>query len=275
MKFTRHIGLTACAVLVLGGCDKLSDVGEKHNDTPPTASVVVLNQPFTTDAAGKATTRVRTGTEVFLSGKDSEGGEVPVLGYSWRTLTNGAVTQNLKLITRNNNTVSFTAPDVSRDTTLTFRLTVTDANNQIATQDVDVNVIAIPDGRHFLTYGFTTPRKLHLSAMTSRNVTPAELATASGRDVSFEVVVRQLVDYTTPGVDGPWLQVKSTTLPGKWQADYGARRDCDSTQELSNPGFDIEVPALDIDDILALVDPRDPAAEPNPALVDQFRTKLE
>lgn len=265
----------ACAVF-LSACGGLSDVGNQDNDdAPPTASAVVLNQPFSTDAAGKVTTRVRSGSEVFLSGKDSDGTVAPVLKFDWQMLTQGATANQVRLVTRNKHTISFAAPAVPQDTTLQFRLTVTDSNGKTAQEDVDVLVIAIPDGNHFLSYDLTAPRKLRLSAMTSRDVPASELAAVSGRDVNFQITVRQLVDYTTPGVDGPYLQVSSRTLSGKWLASYGASRDCDDTPELRNPEFEVEVPAVNMDDILALVDPANPALEPNPALVDQFQVKLD
>lgn len=276
MTTTTSSVLLACAVLSLAACGGLSDVGHQDNDeTAPTASAVVLNQPFSTDAAGKVTTRVRSGSEVFLSGKDSDGTVAPVLKFDWQLLTQNAAASQVKLVTRNKNTVSFAAPAVSQDTTLQLRLTVTDSNGKTAQKDVDVVVIAIADGNHFLSYDLATPRKLHLSAMTSRDVPATELAAVSGRDVDFQITVRQLVDYTTPGVDGPYLQVSSKTLNGKWLTSYGASRDCDDTPELRNPGFDVDVPAVNIDDILAMVDPANPALEPNPALVDQFRVKLD
>lgn len=266
----------ACAAVLLAACGGLSDVGNQDNDdAPPTAAAVVLNQPFSTDAAGKVTTRVRSGTEVFLSGKDSDGSVAPVLKFDWQLLTQDATASQVRLITRNKNTISFPAPAVLQDTTLQFRLTVTDSNGKTGQQDVDVTVIAIPDGDHFLSYDLTAPRTLRLSAMTSRDVPAAELAAVSGRDVDFQITVRQLVDYTTPGVDGPYLQVSSRTLDGKWLASYGASRDCDDTPELRNPGFELAMPALDIDDILAAVDPANAALEPNPALIDQFRVKLD
>ena len=172
----------ACAALALGACGGLSDVGNQDNDdTPPTAAAVVLNQPFSTDAAGKVTTRVRSGTEVFLSGKDSDGSVAPVLKFEWQLLTQGATASQVRLVTRNKNTISFPAPAVLQDTTLQLRLTVTDANGKTAQRDVDVTVIAIPDGNHFLSYDLTAPRTLRLSAMTSRDVPAAELTSVSGR----------------------------------------------------------------------------------------------
>ncbi|HKE94898.1 MAG TPA: hypothetical protein VKB34_11365, partial [Povalibacter sp.] len=267
--------IVASVSLLAAACGGLSDVGHQDNaKAPPTAVAAVLNQPFTRDANGKVSTRVRSGTQVFLSGKDSDGAVAPILRFVWQQ-TSVSQVNRVTMVTRNANTVSFAAPMVPQDTQLHFQLTVTDANGSTDTRDVDVTVIAIADSNHFLSYDLTTSQQLRLAAITSRDVSPAELAAAGGQDVSFEITVRQLVDYTTPGVDGPYLPLSSKTLTGKWLASYGASHDCDAAVDSRNPLFQIDVPAVNLDDIIAAVDPADLAAKPNPALVDQYRLKAE
>ena len=256
--------------LLAAACGDLSDVGKQDNDrSPPFADAVILNHPFTKDASGNVTARVRTGSEVFLSGKDSDGTVAPVLGFDWSLVTQNAVASQVKLITRNESTRSFTAPAVTEDTNLQFRLTVTDANGQTAQKDVTITIVAIPDGDHFLSYNLDDLRKLKIVAATSRDVPSAQMQSG---DVGFEITVHRSVDYTTPGVDGPYLDLDSQVLTGKWLAAYGTGNACDAAQ---NPNLQVGVPALDLDDILARVDVRDPDLEPNAALVDTFNVKLQ
>lgn len=269
MKLAASRLLPISAMLVLAACGGLSDVGKQDTaKAPPTADAVVLNQPFSKDAAGKVTTTVRSGSEVFLSGKDSDGTVAPVLTYDWQLLTQGAAASLVQLIVRNENTRSFTAPNVTQDTLLQFRLTVTDSNGKTDHENVDVTVVGVPDAGHFLSYNLDDQRKVQLVAIASRDVAAAELSA----DTGFEISVQRFVDYTTPGVDGPYLELDSQVLAGKWLAAYGIGATCADVQ---NPTFQIPLPALDVDDILAKIDVRDAALEPNPASIDTFNVKLQ
>lgn len=264
-------GLAVCASLWLAACGGLSDVGEQDNDdAPPTAEVVVLNQPFSRNSAGKVVTSVRSGTEVFLSGKDSDGVVAPVLKFDWQLLTQGGVAQQVKLVTRNASTVSFAAPNA--DTRLDFRLTVTDSNGQTAQQDVEVTVLAVPDNNQFLSYFDTSggaSRMIRLVPIVSSDVAKNVI----GPDgVEVEVTVRRFVDYTQPFDDGTYLEVATDRVRGTWLATQGAGVACDDPR---NPVLQIPKPAVDIDDILAKVDPSKPELEPNPALVDDYELKLQ
>ncbi len=268
----RH-ALATLTGLALGACGGMSDVGDQPNDdAPPVASIVVLNQAFSRDTAGKVATRVRSGSEVFLSGKDSDGTVAPVLKFEWQMLTQGGAASDIRLVTRNASTVSFTAPPVPQDTTLQLRLTVTDANGRTAQKDVDVAVVAVPDVDHFLVYGLDSAasRKLRLVATTSSEVTPAQLQGLA--DVEFEITVQRSVDYTTPGTDGPYLPLATERFTGRWLAGFGASTDCADPR---NPVFEVTKPALDIDDILAAVDPTRLDTKPNPARIDDYQLRLQ
>lgn len=266
---TPRSALIACVAVFAAACGGLSDVGKQDNDSsPPIADAVILNHPFTKDASGNVTARVRAGSEVFLSGKDSDGTVAPVLRFDWSLVTQSAVASQVNLISRNENTRSFAAPDVTQDTDLQFRLVVTDANGQTAQKDVNITVVAIPDADHFFSYNLDDLRKLKIVAVTSSDVASGQM---QGGDVGFEITVRRFVDYTTAGVDGPYLELDSQVLTGKWLAVYGSRSACDAVQ---NPAFQVGVPALDVDDILAKIDVHNPELEPNAALIDSFNVKV-
>ena len=64
------------------------------------------------------------------------------LALHWQQ-TSGIPTVNLTL-SSDNKTASFTAPEVKQNTPLIFKLTATDDENQTASKDVTVNVMAPP-----------------------------------------------------------------------------------------------------------------------------------
>ena len=64
------------------------------------------------------------------------------LSLHWRQ-TSGIPTVNLTL-SSDNKTASFSAPEVKQNTPLVFKLTATDEENQTASKDVTVNVMAPP-----------------------------------------------------------------------------------------------------------------------------------
>ncbi len=234
---------TVCLAAWLAACSGLSDVGNQDkDDAPPIADAVVLNQPYSKDASGKVTTRVRSGAEVFLSGNDSDGVVVPVLKLDWTLVTTGAVANQVQLVDRNSTTVSFKAPQVAADTTLQFRLTVTDSNGATDQTDVDVTVVAIADPDRFLTH-LQAPQKFTLVAV-------ADSATTLTADVPFDIRMQRTVSY----IDLRGLQRTATppaeTLRGTWLATEGAGASCDDYQ---NPRFSVELPKLDVNAISAAV----------------------
>jgi hypothetical protein len=260
---------------IAAACDNFSDVGKQDNDrAPPIADVAILNHPFTKDASGNITARVRSGSEVFLTGKDSDGTVAPVLQFDWTVVTQNATASQIKLIRRNESTRSFTAPNVAADTPVQFRLTVVDANGQTAQKDVNVTIVAIPDSNHFLTYDLDarSARFFQLVATTSRDVSASELKTL-GNDVEFEIVVSKLIDYTKPFDDGSYLTLGAQRLDGAWLAAYGAGEACDDPR---NPEFWVAKPAIDLNEITGVVDPDSTTSSlrPNPAHVNDFELRL-
>lgn len=257
---------------LISGCGRLSDVGDQEGEeSAPVADAVVLNHPFSKDSSGNVTTSVRSGSEVFLSGKDSDGAAAPVLSFEWcQRVQDSCVNaqDGVSLVTRNSNTVSFTAPMVAQDTVLQFRITVTDADGKTDSKDVDVNVVGIPDTDHFLSYNLDDTRQIKLVAIGSRAVKGTEL----NGDVGIAIDVQRLVNYTTDSPDGPFLELGSETFTAKWLAGYGVGAECSDAE---NPSLNIPVPAVDMDEIIAKVGATNAEVEPNPARVDDFRLKLQ
>jgi len=114
-----------------------SEVGNKQPQ-PPVSRAQVLN-------AGADKT-FREGSEVLLSGKASEDYDGPLLYWTWSQTAGPPVV----LVERNKTNVSFTAPDVSASTTLTFRLRVQDSYGDTADDSVSVTVVPAQDPDRFL-----------------------------------------------------------------------------------------------------------------------------
>jgi len=244
------IGITS----LLLGCSGASDVGQQDQEAP-IAVAKVLNHAFTAQG-GDATVRVRSGSEVRLSGKDSKGQGVPVLTWTWSSANPPA--EAIALVKRNENTVNFTVPGTAGE--LQFRLTVADGNG--ATDDALVTVIVEEalDPDAFLTYagdsGYT------IVALTSA-------ASPLASDLPFRVTIEHLLDYTdlegTAHVDFP-LATRTQTLSGQWlQANGTGGPDC---TDFRNPRFALPLPSLIMDDVLKNVGVDHPELAVDPARID-------
>lgn len=268
MRFNACRVLPVWAAIVIAGCGGLSDVGNQENDdTAPTADAVVLNQPFSKDASGNVTTRVRSGAEVFLSGNDSDGTVAPVLTLEWALVTTGDVASQVHLVDRNSSTVSFKAPQVSADTALQFRLTVTDSNGNTDEADVNVTVVAAADPDRFLTH-LQAPQKFTVVAV-------ADTGTALTADVPFEIRLQRTITYVDLRGLSRTMTPAPETLQGVWLAAEGAGAACEDPQ---NPRFAVDLPKLDVNALAAAVraDGTRSASElPDLSRIDAASTQVE
>ena len=83
-------------------------------------------------------TTVKELTEVTLDGTGSTDGDNNIASYLWEQT---AGTPTVTITDATTATATFTPPDVAADTTLTFQLTVTDADGQSDTDTIQVNVV--------------------------------------------------------------------------------------------------------------------------------------
>ena len=250
MRFLLLIGMTS----LLLGCSGASDVGEQDQQ-PPIAVAKVLNHPFTAQA-GDATVRVRSGSEVRLSGKDSKGRGVPVLTWTWSAANPAA--EAVALIKRNENTVNFSVPGTAGE--LQFRLTVADGNGATDEALVTVIVEEVLDPDAFLTYA--GQNGYSIVAVTSA-------ATALASDLPFRVTIEHLLDYTdltgATHLDFA-LATRTQTLTGQWlQANGTGGPDC---TDFRNPRFAIPLPSLIMDDVLRNLGVEHPELAVDPARID-------
>ena len=108
-----------------GGSDSSSDDG---GGTPQ-----LSNTTPTTDAGSDQTVEEQENVTLSGSGTDSDGS---ISSYIWTQTSGTSVT----LTDANSATATFVAPDIAKDETLTFQLTVTDNDNATATDSVDIFV---------------------------------------------------------------------------------------------------------------------------------------
>jgi hypothetical protein len=243
--------LTVLPILALVACSKLSQVGNLPQATVK-ASAATVGQPYTTDSNGVMHTMVRAGADVVLTGVNSEtlpdDTGVPVITWQWTQQNPGAYP--VDLIKRTSEVSSFTAPQVTQATTLTFQLTATNANGVSASTQADVVVEPAPDADHFLTF-FSTADSVTVTAITSA-VVPKTGGAAYNATVPFTITVTKLVQYTdNNGVvhDPPVPVGQPTTYSGGWTQALGSGGM--SCTDQRNPQFQVPIPSFNLDDMLA------------------------
>jgi len=241
-------GLAIAGVLALAACSKLSQVGQLSSGSP-NAVASTVGQPFTTDSSGIHTT-VRAGADVVLSGGDSyntpDDAGVPIITWYWQQVNAG--TSAVDLVKRTNAVVSFTAPQVTAPTTLTFQLTVTTATGATATTQAMVTVEPVRDADHFLTF-LKTRDTVALTAVTSA-VVPANAQAAYNDTLPYTITVTKLVTYTdNNAVQHTRVQAgPATSYSGSWSAALGTGGA--SCTDPRNPQTQIPIPKLNLDDFL-------------------------
>lgn len=248
-----------------------SDVGEQPV-LAPVARSQILN--------GGSSNVFREGAEVFLTGKDSEDEDGPIVGWHWVQTAGPSV----MLVERNAATVSFTAPDVSAGTTLTFELTATDAHQLTDTSSIDVVILPGQDANKFLSLDLatgtdisdtfddfkvvaalgdgatvgSTPAPFTLSAIAwlvypprsnpdiDCPIDPADFAADIPETTAAGCLVRALQDLTPAALPGG-----GTGIEGEWPANAPVPASQTVEEQIEawwNPRYTLEVPRLDIAD---------------------------
>lgn len=176
---------SALSILILQGCSSGSlgsDVGDVPN-AAPLAVASVLN--------GGGSSTFRTGSEVLLTGKDSEDPDGPIIDWEWSQT--GGPTVLLKEV--NASTVSFTVPNAADSAQLNFELRVIDSDGESSTQSVSVTAKAILDANRFLANDFSTT-----TVENVLTVIPSQASTAtSAAEAAYQLSVQAYVVYPGTG----------------------------------------------------------------------------
>jgi len=236
-------------VILQSACSKLSDVGKESPQAVPQAKASTLALPYTRDANGNITASARAGSDVVLSGKDSlkspDDTGLPILDFKWEQSSTDNV--KVRLIRRTTNTVSFTAPEVTQETVLNFKLTVTNAKSATASSTAQITVKPIRDFNRFLQY--IRADNSFPVVLTTQNAIAANSAASATDLLPVTVKLTKLVTFTDrAGVIHTRVPVGDPIITtASWTARAGSNASCTANE---NPRTRLVIPRVDMDDLL-------------------------
>ena len=282
---TLAIGLVALATVGCGTRVGNSNGGSGNTGQAPLVVITPIGQKLTSAAgANPVTLTVRSGADVTLSGKDSDGLSVAIKTFEW-SQSGGDVTLPSPpdvgaLLYRSANTVSFRAPAVAAPSKLTFKLTVTNALGGSASATADVTVIPANDSDQFLVPA-TKPRIFQVGLAAVDGIDKSTLTA----DVPVCVRVARQVQYQSrDGVvhdpvalpqlaslqaDAAWSQ--SASAAAAKDPNTGTLSDASiatALQNFSNPRVTFEVPSFNDDELFAMFN--QPAADSSVEFAQQL-----
>ena len=213
----------------------LSEVDNQSDGTQiAVAAAIGLGEPV----AGAYQTR--SGSDVILSGKDSDSTAAPIFTFAWEQIV-GSGDPVVELFERDASSRVFTAPSLATRETLEFLLTTTDVNGRTETDTVMIAVNPIGDENVFLRdprsaeaeifYLFVVPDAPGpVATTTSYTLTVTPIVTWTRRDGGTETL--SLEDILSASDE-----IETGFVPPTSPEDSGQDR------------FRISVPLLDFDEI--------------------------
>jgi hypothetical protein len=272
---TLAIGLVALATVGCGTRVGNSNGGSGNTGPAPLVVITPIGHKATSAAgANPVTLTVRSGADVTLSGKDSDGLSVALKTFEW-SQSGGASLPSPPdvgaLLYRSANTVSFRAPAVAAPANLTFQLTVTNALGGSASGTADVTVIPAEDSNQFLAPP-TKPRNFQVGVATVDGIDKSTLS--AGVPVCVRVA-RQVQYQSRDGIihdpltlpqlaslqaDTTWSQStsdasKSAGAAAAKDSNTGLLSDTSVAAALTNftnPRVTFEVPSFNDDELFAM-----------------------
>lgn len=231
-RWLAGILLLTCLLSGCGGGSG-SDVGSQ-SDTKPEAAAQAIGASITT--SGVVT--VRSGSEVLLTAKESEGYDDPILNFQWRQVDDSGYP--VALIERSAVARAFTAPRVTTTATLVFELTVEDSDGVRDTDRVKVRVTPVDDADLFLR-----PKVDDLSHYQYELVVAVEPGVTSQSE--FRLRIDTVARWPDRNGDTRELVLDSETVNGSWPEDFTGTED--SANAFFNPRLVRNIPLLDVDEI--------------------------
>lgn len=211
-----------------------SNVGDQ-SEAEPVAVAQVLG--VSTVTTGEVVTR--SGSEVLLSAKESDGIDDPILYFEWRQVDNSG--KPVELIERASNARSFTAPAVATNTDLQFELKVTDSDGKTATDRITVQVQPAADANVFLVQDAQSD--------VSRDSYDFIVAVEPGETTNSRFTLR--IDTIVQWLDRNGVQreqvMSSERIEGEWPTGVTGTGEFD--QAYFNPRYSRRLPILDIDEV--------------------------
>ena len=230
------------SVIFLSACGSAGKDGGGYqdDDSPPVASAQVIGLGLPVDGEDN-TYNARANTEVQLTGKSSAGSTAPVLSYVWQQTDSSGYT--VDLIERTSNAVAFDTPNVASETTLSFLLTITDANNNTDTSTVSVNVEPVGDVDHFLVPPGINNKTFDVLAALQEGTGTGDTEQA------FTLTLTTTVHWRNKAGDMDELLVGTEIINSTFPASFDAPIDYNPLLDPRNPKLTFPIPTLDADDI--------------------------
>jgi len=284
------VSTTVVASLAISGCGTRVGTGggSDNGAQAPLAIITPIGfKPTSAASASPVAITVRSGADVVLSGKDSDGLAVALKTFAWSQTAGPALPalpSTGALLVRTANTMSFRAPNVATSTKLTFRLTVTNAVGTSSTADAEVTVLPSSDSNQFLipqVVDGPPPQQFEVVVAT------AEGLTGVAADSPVCVKVGRQVQYRGRGqnaTDAPLLadlpQLPELQANTAWVAsvDAVAATNQDGTSNLinavnshTNVHVSLPLPTLNDEELFALYN--QPAANESSAASNARQAK--
>ena len=254
MKSIINPALLFSVALILLACGN-DNSDNSSADSPPVANAIVIGTPLINNVY-----TVLAGTDVLISGKDSEGIDDPILQFNWSASHTSDNSLSLNQITdslyeRTNTTKLFKVPAVLQETQVTFELTVVDADDVEAKDSIIINIIPFAKTRAFLNASAVTNSKSNQYELVVALALEPNEVTASEFEILIETIAqwdpRTSHDSCTfgPAQNQCQLVIEEQTVIGDWPPglSYDDAIFENSATAYFNPHFLIDIPSLDID----------------------------
>ena len=236
--------------LTISGCGG-SGIGGQSSVAPDAVITLIGQQPSAASGTSPMTVSVRSGADVVMSAKDSDGRGVALESFQW-TQTGGPSLPGppdpRALLYTTANTVDFRAPDVAAATTLSFRLTVTNAQNTASTADIDVTVEPGLDPDEFLSPP-TAPHRFTVAVVTSQGLSglPADVPVCVSVSRQIHYLDRSGNEQTINLPQASSLEANATwsaALGGAAATSGGTTNVQSAVDSYTNPRVVFEIPSL-------------------------------
>jgi len=229
-------------IIMLSGCGGAGkdEGGYQDDESPPVASAQVIGLGLPVSGTSD-TYSTRANTEVQLTGKNSAGSAAPVLYFSWEQIDNSGYA--VELIERTTNAVVFDAPNVAAETTLSFLLTITDANNNIDSATVHVNVEPVGDVDQFLVHPSINNKTFEVLAALQEGTNTGDV------QQPFTLTLTTVVHWRNQVGELDQLEVSSAVINSAFPASFSTALGYDPLVEPRNPRLSFPIPTLDTDEI--------------------------
>ncbi|MEP4486014.1 MAG: hypothetical protein ABJ013_10330 [Halioglobus sp.] len=214
-----------------GGGGSGGSVGYSSEQDPEARAQAIGTSDNTT-----GTVVVRSGSEVVLTAKDSEGYDDPLLSFEWRQTDNSG--HLATLVERTAVSRVLYVPQVSNATTLQFELTVTDSDGKTSSDTVSLRVLPVVDADLFL--------RLKVDSLAHYQYQLAVVAEPGSEGLGeFQLRIETVARWPDRLGQMQELTLNEETIKGQWPGDFTTEGD----RAVFSPKVIRTLPSLNIDDI--------------------------